>query len=269
MKIKNLPTLSVTFLLAVFAACSSSPPMPPYPAYIAVSELPDAYVGGLPGTRAKQLSGDSRTQRASYRIELPSDWSFTTGASPGQSVEIYVLSGAIQLGEFSLAQGGYAYLPPGMSGLQMKSEEGALMLYFVDEANDSAVIQTPLITNSELLAWAQQDIGVSIKELRADPGSGARTWLLDVRPEAILPWQRSSQMVEGYLLSGAIDYSECSSDQFVTDGYLPGGYFHRPPGAVHAGPATKTVAGAVWFLRVLGEEQVEIVEGCVSEPDAP
>jgi len=269
MKIKNLPTLTITFLLAVFAACSSSPPMPPYPAYIAVGELPDAYVGGLPGARAKQLSGDPRTQRGSYRIELPSDWSFTTGASPGQSVEIYVLSGAIQLGEFSLAQGGYAYLPPGMSGLQMKSEEGALMLYFVDEANDSAVIQTPLITSSELLAWDQQDIGVAVKELRADPGSGARTWLLDIRPEAILSWQRSSQMVEGYLLSGAIDYSECSGDQFVTDEYLPGGYYHRPPGAIHAGPATKAVDGAVWFLRVLGEEQVEIMESCISEPDAP
>jgi len=254
--------------MLILSACSSGPLKPPYPAYIAVDELPDAFVAGLPGSRAKHLSGDPRTQRASYRVQLPADWSFTTGASPGQSVEIYVLAGEIQLGEFSLTEGGYAYLPPGLSGLQMESSDGALLLYFLDEANDAAVIQTPLLTNSDLLEWQPQDIGVSVKELRADPGSGARSWLLNIGPEALLPWQRSSQIVEGYLVSGSIDYSECSGDQFGTEEYLPGGYFHRPPGAIHAGPATQSAAGAIWFLRVLGSEQIEIVEGCLSEPAA-
>jgi hypothetical protein len=265
MKVKNRWALLISLLVVVLQACSSSPLRPPYPAYVAVDELPDAYVAGLPGVRAKHLSGDPRTQRASYRIELPADWSFTTGASPGQSIEIYVLAGAIQLGEFSLTEGGYVYLPPGMSGLQMKSTGGALILYFLDEADDAAVIQTPLLTSSELIDWSQQDIGVSVKELRADPGSGARTWLLNIRPEAILSWQKSSQMVEAYLVSGAIDYSECNGDQFGTDEYLPGGYYHRPPGAIHAGPATQTANGAVWFMRVLGAERVEIVEGCSAQ----
>jgi len=251
-------------LACVLAACASSPVPPPYPAYIAVGELPDAFVAGLPGVRAKHLSGDPRTQRASYRIQIPSDWSFTTGASPGQSVEIYVLAGAIQLGEFDLTKGGYAYLPPGLSGLSMKSVNGALILYFLDEANDASVIQTPLITNSDLLTWEPQDIGVSTKDLRSDPGSGARTWLLNISADAILPWQRSSQMVEGYLIAGSIAYSECSGEKFGTETYATGGYFHRPPGAVHAGPETQTAAGATWLLRVLGPEKIEVVDGCAS-----
>ncbi len=256
--------IAVTSLLV--CACGAGSLKPPYPAYVVVDELPGAFIAGLPGVRAKHLSGDPRTQRASYRIELPADWSFTTGASPGQSVEMYVLAGEISLGEFPMTEGSYAYLPPGLSGLQMTSAKGALLLYFLDEANGAAVIETPLITNSSLLAWQPQDIGLSVKELRADPGSGARTWLLNVAPEATLPWQMSSRILEGYLLSGAITYSECRGEDYATDEYLAGGYFHRPPGAIHGGPDSQTTTGATWFLRVPGEEQVEIVDGCAAPP---
>lgn len=249
-------------ILLVLGACASRPLAPPYPSYIDVNELPDAFVAGLPGIRAKQLSLDPRTQRASYRVQLPSDWSFTTGASPGQSVEIYVLAGEVSLGEFQLRSGGYAYLPPGHTGSQMESTNGALMLYFLDDSDDASVIQTPLITNSEILDWQSEDIGVSVKTLRYDPGSGARSWLQRIEPEAMLPLQRSNQNVEGYLVSGSIMYSECSEGMSGTDQYLPGGYFHRPPGATHAGPETTTESGAVWYLRVMNEEQVETVASC-------
>lgn len=251
-------------ILLVLGACTSQPLAPPYPSYIDVNELPDAFVAGLPGIRAKQLSVDPRTRRASYRIQLPADWSFTTGASPGQSVELFVLAGEIRLGEFALGSGGYAYLPPGHTGTRMASTSGALLLYFLDDADDAAVIQTPLITNSELLDWQTEDIGVFVKELRRDPGSGAKTWLRKIDPEAMLPLQKSTQNVEGYLVSGSIMYSECSGGMSGTDAYLPGGYFHRPPGAIHAGPETKTASGAIWYLRVLGDEQIEFVDACPS-----
>ncbi|MGI9263077.1 MAG: DUF4437 domain-containing protein [Woeseiaceae bacterium] len=248
--------------LLVLGACASRPLAPPYPSYIDVNELPDAFIAGLPGVRAKQLSVDPRTQRASYRVQLPADWSFTTGASPGQSVEIFVLAGEVSLGEFALKSGGYAYLPPGHTGSQMESSNGALMLYFLDDSDDAAMIQTPLITSSELIDWQAEDIGVSVKELRRDPGSGARSWLRRIESQAILPLQKSNQNVEGYLVSGSIMYSECSEGMSGTDQYLPGGYFHRPPGATHAGPETTTESNAVWYLRVLGEEQVETVASC-------
>lgn len=249
------------FLLAI-SGCASQSPLPPYPAYIDVNELPDAFVAGLPGVRAKQLSLDPRTQRASYRVTLPADWSFTTGASPGQSVEIFVLAGEVSLGGFALNAGGYAYLPPGHTGMQMETSNGALMLYFLDDADDAAMIQTPLITNSQLVDWQSHDIGVSDKVLRHDPGSGAKTWLRRIEPQAMLPLQRSTQIVEGFLVSGSIMYSECVDGMSATDQYLPGGYFHRPPGATHGGPDTTTASGAVWYLRVPDEEQIEIADAC-------
>jgi quercetin dioxygenase-like cupin family protein len=265
MSARHRRAVSLALLLTVAAllvACASQPPPPPYPAFIAVDELPDAFVAGLPGVRAKQLSFDPRSQRASYRVAIPPDWSFTTGAAPIHSVEIYVLDGDLRIGEFALAPGAYVYIPPGMSGVQMVSSGGAVVLQNYDEADPSAVIETPIVSSSELLEWQPQDIGVSIKELRRDPGSGARTWLMKIEPDAVMPLQKSSQSVEGYLVSGSVMWGECSEGESVTEEYLAGGYFHRPPGAVHGGPATSTASGATWFLRVSGEENIDFVDGC-------
>lgn len=259
MKTDARTSFAALLMAALLGACSASPPPLPYVAFIVVDELPDTFLAGLPGVQAKQLAADPRTRRSSHRVNLPPDWNFTTGASPGQSVELLVLAGEMQLGEFRLTEGGYAFIPPASTGMRMKSDNGAVLLYFLDDANDAAVIQTPLITNIELLEWQPGAIGFSSKELRADPGSGAKTWLLSVSPEAAPRWQRSIQPVEGYLMSGSMTYSECNGGEPVTMQYLPGSYFYRPPGAIHGGPEAKTDTGAVWLMRIRGEDQTEVV----------
>jgi len=256
-------------LAGIVAGCASGPRDLAFPAFINVDELPDVFIAGLPGARSKQLAGDLRTQRSSNRVRLPQDFNFTTGASPQQSVEIFVLAGDVQLGEFVLDEGGYAYIPPGSPGLQMRSGNGATLLYFIDDANAQSVIQTPLITNSNLIDWEAPILdfngrGLSIKELRADPGSGARSWLLKLDPGATQAWQYSSQTVEGYLLSGSLIEAECVAGEAVTEEYLPGGYFYRPPGAIHGGPESATTEGAVWFLRVMGQESIQTTVGCLA-----
>ena len=261
MKTECLLALSLFML----CGCASAPPEPPFPAFVVVDELPDAFLAGLPGVRAKQLSVDPRTQRGSYRITTPPDWSFTTGASPIHSVEIYMLAGEATVGEFALRSGGYVYVPPGASGVRVSSETGATFLYFLDDADPSAVIQTPIISSSELIEWQPVDIGIVVRELRNDPGSGARTWLMRITPEAMLGWQQSSQNIEGYLVRGAMSYSECVAGEPYTAEYRPGGYFHRPPGAVHGGPDTRTTDSATWLLRARGKEEVLSVNVCAAE----
>lgn len=260
-------SLAASALIVVAGGCTSGPPSLPYPAFIKVDELQNVFIAGLPGARSKQLSGDPRTQRSSTRVLLPADWQFTTGASPGRSVEIYVLDGALQLGEFMLTAGGYAYIPPGSSGFQMRSDRGVLLLYFLDDANEQAVIQTPLITNSDLIDWelpvlADENNGRFTKLLRQDPGSGAKTWLARIDPGAASSWQQSSQFVEGYLISGKVTESECVAGEAVTAEYLPGGYFFRPSNTIHGGPASGTTEGAVWFLRTSGQETTVTVAAC-------
>ena len=217
--------------------------------------------------RAKLLTGDTRTRQSGSRIRIPADWEFSSGAAPGLSVEVFVLNGEISLGEYLLTEGGYAYVPPGSTGLPMRSDNGATILYFLDSANDAAVIQTPLITNAALLSWESPVFdfgsdGVSVKELRADPGSGTKTWLMKLDPGSRRSWQSSTQALEGYLVSGSVMGSECVGGEVLTAEYLPSGYFHRPPGALHGGPEATTVTGAVWFMRVPANERIDVVDGC-------
>ncbi len=277
MKLRNRPlnrTLWIPICLVIclqISACASGPSQLPYPAFIQVDELPDVFIAGLPGIRAKQLAGNPQTRRSSKQIILPADWQFTTGAAPGLSVEVYVLAGEISLGGLAIGMGGYAYIPPGSTGMQMSTEGGAVLLYFLDDADAQAVIQTPLITDSDLVGWqplseSPNDIGLSVKELRFDPGSGARSWLLKVDSVATQGFRKSSVTNEGYLLSGSYQTSECVLGEIVTDVYLPGGYFHRPPGAIHGGAEEKTPDSAIWFMRVLQKDTIGGVSACVAEP---
>ena len=257
-------------LLSNLAGCAASVPQTPYPAFIQVEELPDIFIAGLPGVRAKQLAGNPKTRRSSNRILLPADWQFTTGASPGKSVEIFVLTGEIGLGDLALGPGGYAYIPSGSTGLQMKTSRGASLLYFLDDTDPSAVIQTPLILNSDLVGWmplseSPNDIGLSVKELRADPGNGARTWLMKIDPFASQSWQQSLTSREGYLVAGSYRGSECVHGEAVSGDYGPGGYFHRPPGVVYGGPDTASTDGAIWFLRAPAKESLQTLSGCMPE----
>lgn len=236
-------------------ACAAKPPQVAYPAFVQAQSLSDSFLAGLPGTRAKILSADARTQQSSMLLQLPADWDFGTGAVPGKTIEIYLLEGDVSLGEFTLEPGGYAYLPSGSMGVKMTSRGGALMLYFVGDVNPESIIQTPIISNSDLLPWqapsgSVDDFGFATKELRTDPGSGARTWLLKIEPGAVQSWQQASVVQEGYLVSGQYRHNECSSGIPLPGEYAAGGYFLRPAMAVNGGPNATAIQTAIWLMRV-------------------
>lgn len=250
------------------AGCASGPPSLPYPAFIQTDELPDVYLAGLPDVDAKQLAGDPRTRRTSNRIVLPANWKFSTGASPGKSVELFVLRGQIQLADIPLGAGGYAYLPTGSLGMSMTTAAGAELLYFLDDPVPGAVIETPLILSSELVSWQPvsddpRDFGLAMRELRADPGSGARTWLLKIDPVAARVWQKTSVAVEGFLVQGVYQHSECVNGEVVTGGYTAGGYFQRPPNVLNGGPDARSDGTAIWFLRTLSGGEVVTADRCL------
>jgi hypothetical protein len=252
---------------AILAACATGPRDVPYPAFIQAEDIDGAFHAGLPGTRARGLSGDPRTGRFSALLLLPEQWRWNTGAAPGKSVEIFVLLGEITLGDLALRPGNYAYLPPGSTGLAMSTLYGAQVLYFLDDANPSAVIQTPLFMSRDVVPWLPlsddpMDAGLQVKRLRADPGSGAETYLLSIRPGATQPWQQSSVATEGFLLSGQYRHSECVNGKIVTGDYAPGGYFQRPAGVVNGGPEAGSSEGAVWFMRTLSRGAVTALDEC-------
>ena len=257
-------TFSVFALLA--AGCASSPDAPNYPAFVVTEELPYMFLATLPGIKAKEFTSDARTRSASQIIELPTGWSGTTGGAPGKALEIFVLSGEMSLANVALTEGGYAYVPPGSLGYNMASDEGATILWFLSELDANAVIRSPLILDSKLVGWEPTDtVGIFTKELRADPGSGERTWLTRYEPGAQVPWQSSSAQLEGVLVSGQLQYSECVTGQAYTGTYFPSGYFRRPAGSVHGGPEVSVIGESVWFLRERRESETNYDVSCAIE----
>ena len=251
------------------AGCGSSAVQPAYPAFVQADALPDIFLADLPGVRAKRFAGDPNTRRSSNRLLLPPDWSFSTGGLPNKSVEIYVLAGSIKLGDFDLQPGGYAYLPDGSTGVSMSTVAGAQVLYFLDDAKPAAVIRTPLIASRDLIPWNPlstdlEDAGLSIKELRTDPGSGARTFLLRIEAGATRPWQSLSTLEEGYLLEGEYAHGECVDGEAAVGSYSPGGYYYRTAGAVNGGPETAALTPSVWYVRLLESGQRTRAPGCTA-----
>jgi hypothetical protein len=146
----------------------------------------------------------------------------------------------------------------------MTTEDGAQILYFVNDIEPDAVIRAPIIINAELLDWQPSAIdGVFIKELRSDPGSGSSTWLMRIDAGTAVPWQMSSATREGYLVSGEYQHSECALGEVLTGQYTAGGYFLRPADAVNGGPLSGGATEAVWFLREPTAGKLTIVADCV------
>jgi len=253
-------------LVAILAGCASGPVPPTYPAFVVSDELPDLFMATLPGVRAKEYTSDMRTRSTSNRIDLPEGWSGTTGGAPGKALEIFVLSGELTLADIALTKGGYAYIPPGSLGFNMQSDEGARILYFLSDPDADALIRSAVILDSDLVDWRPTDsIGIFSKDLRLDPGSGEHTWLLRYEPGAETGWQSSSAALEGYLVSGQFQDSECVAGEPFTATYLPGGYFRRPAEAVHGGPAAVAIKESVWFLRQRRKASTDDAATCAVE----
>jgi hypothetical protein len=248
-----MPATKYTTLIAtllIIAGCASGPPTIPYPAFIQVDELDDIFMASLPGVRAKQLSGDSQTRRTSNRIDLPKDWNGTSGGVPGRSMEIFVITGELLVADIALEEGGYAFLPAGSLGFNLSAKEGARILYFVNDSDPESVIRSPIIINSYLLNWEDTaKVGVTTKELRNDPGNGAKTWLLRVNTGAAQAWESSTAIREGYLVTGNQQFAECVNGEIELWQYAPGGYFYRPADTISGGPESLALTDSIWVMR--------------------
>ena len=250
-------------LIALIAGCASGPGRSdiPYPAFVQTDDLEDTFLAALPGVRAKPYTSDIRTGTLSGRVDMPADWTGTTGGAPGKSVEIFVLAGTLWLGEFKLGPTGYAYVPPGSLGFRLRSDTGARILYFLDEPDSRAFIRSPIIIERSY-DWQHASDGIDVIMLRMDTGNNSRTWLRRARAGANERWESSAATREGYLVSGEYTSSECVLGKPVTGTYEQGGYFRRPAGALSGGPAAQAVDEAVWFFREGRDAEVTYHDVC-------
>lgn len=236
-------------LLILLSGCAGSQPQAPYPAFMNASEAPEVFLAELPGVRARRLAVNADQRTGHYLVDLPVAWTGSSSASPGKALEIFVLAGQLSVGsDLVLGPSGYAYLPPGGLGANLRAYDGARILYRLSDPHPDAVIQTPILLDSNLLAWQPTELtGEFIKELRFDPGSQQKTWLRRIVPGTTLPWRSSLSATESILVSGDMDYAECVNGEVQLGPYLPGGYIRRPADVAHGGPGVVVRQESVWL----------------------
>lgn len=257
------PRFWAAFFVLALAGCASGPPETPYAAFRQADDLANTFLASLPGVYAKQLSGDLKMRNMTSRIDLPPGWEGTTGGEPGKLLEIVVLDGDLTIGDVRLGAGGYVYVPPGSIGFNLTTDGGARVMYYLDDVDPLAMIQSPIILDARLVEWQETGTpGVTIKELRDDPGNGARTWLLRIKPGASIPWEASSANREGYLVTGEYQHSECVFGEVLTGPYSAGGYFNRPANAVNGGPESIATTESIWVLRERTAGAERITDAC-------
>ena len=144
------------------------------------------------------------------------------------------------------------------------------MLVFTDLVGPGSGLSETFVASARALDWrpgtvaaeAGLPLDLSVKDLKRDPATGARTWLVKIGPGVEVPWESHSVVEEGYLLEGDYRLSECLPEGRQEGEYLPGGYFRRPANWIHSGPESGTDGGAVWLMRSPAALDVTFHEAC-------
>lgn len=232
---------------------------------------------------------DSRVLRqngkagAALEVEAPSGWSAQDNIAFDQALEIIMLDGLLQFADSDLGKGDYLRLPAGKVIPAPASETGAKFLIFFEDGNPQMKIaenaqassrgdwllvrdaDSPWVAGTVMEEAGRDDVPLKIKHYKNDPKTGARTYLVAVSPGVVIPWEVHTIAEEAYIVEGDYTLSECLPSGVQTGDYDQGGYFYRPAGIAHNGPASGTKTGVVMLIRTPGPLTVKLLDGCPYE----
>ena len=195
---------------------------------------------GFVGSEYKMLSLDVDTGACTLKVRFNNGYTRPPSLSYSDW-ELFVLSGEMRLGDQTVTEGHYLFVPAGVSTPAMAVDDGCEALIFFndaephfeesDEHHDLALTAGMVSVNAyNDPPWSSGSIvspsvasGCMIKLLRFDPLTEAMTFLYMMTPE---------------FMQDNISYHDCSEESYhiwgtswmMQFGDLPtGGYFWRPP----------------------------------------
>ncbi|GAB1539718.1 hypothetical protein NUACC21_23850 [Scytonema sp. NUACC21] len=191
------------------------------------------------------------------RVVLPSQFEAPSGIFTAD-LEIFVLQGAIQLGDWQLTKHGYSFIPAGVKVGPWKvlgdkeaeilwMENGSVPFQYKNVQKDFANARLgdfiPAL-DSKLLPWGKTEtvqFEVAKKKYLRKDDNGGGTWLLAILPhyDGRYP-EIQCYNEEGYCLAG---YCDIGTHRFVKDyfGYVP---------SFTTSPWHRTDDGCLFFIRV-------------------
>lgn len=219
---------------------------------------------GFGEASVRPLSADPESGAATELLELPPGWRAPAG-SFAAGLELLVLDGPLEVGEFRLGRFNYSYLPAGAAAGPWLAPEGARVLWMPEgrldfEAGAASRPGTRLglwipQIDSSAMPWQPTltpgfPIGAMRKTMRIDPDSGAGSWILGMLPQVRDPRREIHPTAEeAFTLVG-----ESVSDRGLS---RPGEYFWRPPFIPHGPFATEV--GVMTFFRTDGPLRTDYI----------
>jgi hypothetical protein len=236
--------------------------------------------GVASGLKAKTLSRDRKTGAVSLLLSYPPGWRSKADSNyHSGDEEIFVLEGDLTIGERTLTDRCYSFIPAGMTHGPISTRNGCLALTFFDRepdviASKESQPDSKLDRSIEYKNYFDEpwELGATraqsktpppllIKMLRQDEQTGARTWIAGVLAgHPNYTWERHPTWEEGYLLEGEYRLAECLNGKSKAGVYTPGSYFFRPAGLAHVGPNADAKGYAIWLFRTPAKLDVEFLE---------
>ena len=232
------------------------------------------------GLSAKILREDQKSGALAVKTDIAAGWRDPRVGRHAGPFEIYVLEGTVSLGPIDLSAGDFVRIPRRAIYGPMESGSGAELLWFFDGPADFETSQsTTVYTASWTVArdaetpWVEAlvareagvELDLEVKNLRNDPSTGARTFLVRAGEGVVVPWETHPVSEEGYLLDGEHRLEECLPSGLQAGTYQPGGYFFRPPDLMHMGPGSTYEESVTWLIRTPGKLVDVFYDNCPYE----
>jgi hypothetical protein len=232
-----------------------------------------------PGVEVKLLSRDAASGAVSLMARLPAGWGNVAGHHVND-MEIFVLSGAVKIGDHRFTDRCFTYVPAGVSYGPVAAEKETIALWFFDgEASftpsatsraGAAVERRVEFKNYFDEPWeAASEIGFSkqpgifMKILKRLPNDGPMTWVAGSfagRPPRKYEVHPSAE--EAWLLEGEFNLAECLPEGLKIWHLTEGSYFYRPPNIRHIGPNSGSRSYAIWLFRTPAKLASEYFDDC-------
>lgn len=213
-------------------------------------------------------------------IDIPAGFRAAEPLIFDRTVELLALDGELTIANLDLASGDYLRIPHGTLVSPPTSERGSRVLLFADggylsatrsnkltDAEENRIhlvrdTDSPWVAGTAMADAGRDDVPLRIKHFKNDPVTGARMYLVSVAPGISIPWEIHDVAEEAYIVEGDYTLPECFPTGVEIGNYRKGGYFYRPPGIAHNGPASGSKTGVVMLIRTPGPLKVTLVDGC-------
>ena len=214
-------------------------------------------IAGIEGSvDARILSTDLRGS-STRLVRLRSGWGSGLVGAFTADVELFVVSGAVQVGDHRLEACDYCAFRQGSLAPGLRAVEDALALLMTSAPvrYDTSATGT---TAEAYVGRAAEREWVPIPELpgrhlkHLGPGPTGDVWIgwAEDWDHTDGGWHRHQCHEECFVVAGELTLRERPDDEAVQAG--PGSYFFRPAGTPHAGPGSKCEDAALTFHRTFG-----------------